>query len=93
MYYFLRYLEIVKTGGDTRDVCMSRDAGEPEKAFMVPRENNDIIGDEDEDVARERQRVKDIQTNPPPKVKHDWGILKKSSNCNTQKSIKTFLIY
>ena len=69
MYYFLRYLEIIKTGGDTRDVCMSRDAGEPEKAFMVPRENNDIIEDEDEDVARERTESERHPNKPTSKSK------------------------
>ena len=68
MYFLLRFLEVRSTGGDTRDVCHRGSDDRPMKDFLVPKQNDDIIEDEDEDVALERQRVEDFQINPPEKV-------------------------
>ncbi|XP_033122032.1 ATP-binding cassette sub-family A member 5-like [Anneissia japonica] len=61
MYFFLRWCEIMKTGGDWKDAfyCGSTD-------IKYSKINDDVIEDEDEDIVEERKRVKDILMNNKP---------------------------
>ncbi|XP_071963813.1 cholesterol transporter ABCA5-like [Antedon mediterranea] len=63
LYFFLRWCEIRKTGGDWRDAffCISA-----EKKYS--KINKDVIPDEDEDIIEERKRVKDILQNDKTSV-------------------------
>ncbi|CAH1795731.1 unnamed protein product [Owenia fusiformis] len=60
LYFLLRYLEVRKYGGDTKDVvgCVKKKG----PVSVVPETNDDVIEDEDEDVATERSRI--INWNP-----------------------------
>ncbi|XP_072168499.1 cholesterol transporter ABCA5-like [Diadema setosum] len=54
--FFLRFLEIVKTGGDARDTCPCL----VDKKIGLVEKNPDIIDEEDEDIVTERKRVDNI---------------------------------
>ncbi|XP_071105754.1 cholesterol transporter ABCA5-like isoform X1 [Haliotis cracherodii] len=59
LYVLLRVLDVRSTGGNSKEALNCQGTS---KVNDIPEDNQDVIGDEDEDVAEERNRVNSLQT-------------------------------